>query len=392
MYFNKMKNAISNTKLKIDVNKMKKNFDFLKLNEKITNTNFKEKLKSPKPFEKNEGGSYWSFNIKNKIQQEFQKFDEKLRSLFLLKNPFKLLNSESSNKDIEKFDIKSKGALSSTIKVVKNTALKIIGVVNNIVKIITFNKIDLYEIKNALMKFETFALILNKTSKSVIFIGNNIKKGGIIIIEKILKKLEKYKDNEFNREFNKKNYELSNRIEENYHKRNKLISRIIPSFINSFKMMFEIKNVSKINKFMNMPRTVQKAYYVKNYFSNFFGKFKRIEKSTAVNLFSYDNFLYQSKRLKEKKKILNPFYLYRNIKYITTRLLIKIAFYLIGIIFIYKLFKYFLRRIFSSRSDKDLREALNLVKDLKSQNEELLKFNQKFLMKLEERENANNRT
>ena len=51
-----------------------------------------------------------------------------------------------------------------------------------------------------------------------------------------------------------------------------------------------------------------------------------------------------------------------------------------------KIIKYGIGRVFNRRNDRDLKEALELVKDLKKQNDEIMKFNLKYMEKLSELE------
>lgn len=366
MYFYKMKNALSNSK--INVQKIKENFSFISQHEKIRNINIKEKLKPAKLYS-DRVRNYWVYDFKTKLGEKVKKF-------FPI-NPLRQIQSESSYNEIEKKENEPKTA----VKIIKNTAVKILGAINSLIKSITRNKVDFIEMKNYLMKIETFKLILYKAETSITVVSNVVKKISRTFANKIIKKFERHQDTELNNEFKLRNRDLSSRLEKSYYERNKFLSSFIPT-IASFKMILESNKYGKINNFLKKPRAFQKLFFVRNYIKEFFGNFKRIDKSTAVQMFSYANY----QRLKEKRKFFTPFNLFSFVKNMTRRMFLKLALYAFAIIFIYNLIKFGLRKIFVKRSDKDLKLALELVRDLKKQNEELLKFNEKFLKKLEENE------
>ena len=128
-----------------------------------------------------------------------------------------------------------------------------------------------------------------------------------------------------------------------------------------------------------MPRTVQKVYYVRNYFDEFVSKFKRIEKSTGMQKYSFDQFKSQTKKIYEKKSLLNPRNIVKLFRQGTKKFFLKIFLYCCLAFAVLNSIKYFINRIFNRNADRQLKEALDLVKDLKKQNEDLIKYNMQFM-------------
>jgi hypothetical protein len=198
--------------------------------------------------------------------------------------------------------------------------------------------------------------------------------------------MEKYKDKNINSEFIKYNRDLSSRIEKHYKTKNGFFSRFVPTFISSIKFLLQSNQISKINRFLKLPRTMQKVYYVRNYFDEFASKFKRIEKETTLKKFSFEEFKSRSEKLYKKRNLFRPTNIFKLMRYGTKKFFLKIFGYVALVFFGLNLIKYTFSRIFSRKQDNQLKEALDLVKDLKKQNEELMKYNMQFMEKFGKKE------
>ncbi len=193
--------------------------------------------------------------------------------------------------------------------------------------------------------------------------------------------LNKYKDHKAHDEF--KNYydNYVKKMEQSAKQsgKNSILGRTfkkyMPSSIMNIKTLMGDNNFSKINKYIKAPTYKQKYY-------NYELKFKRIFKnrreyykyfrySYYQESFTKQNVLYKFNPSNAKQFIIN------NIKRNTR----KFFLYVLSIfMFIYTI-KYIFYRMTSGRQDKNLKEALEAIKELKSQNEELMKYNRD-LMKM----------
>ena len=366
LYFNKFVKSLKNTKLK--VTNLKSDFNTY-LNHEKQMGNDPKKIRSHPSFIKS-NPYYWTFKMKTTMQESFEKFVSAIAP-----GKFRQIENNQTGSSLEQ----KKDTAKNTLDVIKNTSLFIIEKINLVVKKITFNKVDIFKISKALMKSETYGIILNRTLNGAIQLSAAINKNMIIISRKVYNYMERYKDKNKNSEFMKYNKDLSTKIEKYYKKKNGFLSRLIPNLITSVKFMMQSHQINKVNRFLKLPRTVQKVYYVRNYFDEFVSKFKRIEKGTAVKAFSFEEFKSRSKKLYEKRNLFRPSTVVKIMRTSTKKLFLKIFLYFCLAMFLLNAIKYLMNSLFNRNKDKQLKEALALVKDLKKQNDELMKYNLQFM-------------
>lgn len=330
------------------------------------------KNKSPPSFIKS-NPYYWTYKIKTSLQEGYASF---LSSL----NPFskRMIEQSTSGSSLEKRN----DGIKTTLDVIKNTAVIIIEKINFVVKKITFDKVDLIKLSRALIKVETFGMIISKSISSAVQLSNTVNKYLIISKKKIFNYLEKYKDQSINSEFMKHNREMATRWEKYYKNQNKFLAKWIPSFTSTLKFIMQSNQINKVNKFLNMPRTIQKVYFIRNYFQDFVSKFRRIEKTQSLEKFSYESFVKKSKEIYSKKEALKPWNVYNHMRQNTKKFFFKVFVYMALFIFGIQSIKYIIYRIFNRNADRQLKEALDLINDLKKQNEELMKHNVDFMEKV----------
>jgi len=367
-YLNKFVKTLKNTKIK--VTNLKSDFNTFINHEKQMGHDPK-KIRSPPSFIKS-NPYYWTFKVKTTMQSSLEKFVNAIAP-----GKFRQLENNQTESSLEA----KKGTAKNTLDIIKNTTVIIIEKINFIVKKISFNKIDLFKISKALMKLETYGIIINRTINGAIMLSTAINKNMLILSKKIYNYMERYKDKNKNSEFMKYNRDLSTKIEKYYKNKNGFFSRFIPTFITSVKFLAQSHQINKVNRFLKLPRTLQKVYYVRSYFDEFVSKFKRIEKSTAVKSFSFQEFKSRSKKLYGKRTLLRPSSVVKIMRTGTKKFFLKIFLYFCIAMLIVNTIKYLLNRLFNRNKDKQLKEALDLVKDLKMQNEELMKYNLQFMEK-----------
>lgn len=366
LYFNKFVKGLKNTKLK--VTNLKTDFNTYINNEKQIG-NDPKKIRSPPSFIKS-NPYYWSFKIKTTMQEKFENFVSAIAP-----GKFRQIENNQNGSSLER----KKDTAKNTLDVVKKTTLIIVEKINLIVKKITFNKIDLLKISKALIKPQTYGIIINRSIKSVIWLSAAINKNMLIVSKKVYNYMERYKDKNINSEFMMYNRNLTTKIEKYYKNKNGFFSRLIPTTITSIKFLMQSNQISKVNRFLKLPRTAQKVYYVRNYFEEFVSKFKRIEKGTAVKAFSFEEFKNKSKNLYEKKSLIRPSTVMKIMRSGTKKFFLKIFMYFCLAMLGINAVKYFFSSIFNRNKDNQLKEALELVKDLKKQNDELMKYNLQFI-------------
>jgi len=373
LYFNKFIKGIKNTKIK--VTNLKTEFNSYVKHEKEMG-NDPKKIRSP-PFFIKSNPYYWTFKIKNTMQENLDKFVKAITP-----GNFRQIIYNQSETSLEN----KKEGMKNTLDIIKKTTIVIVDKFNNLVKKITFDKVDLFKITKAILKPESYGMIVNNTINFAIKVSNLIYKILVILNKKIYTYMEKYKDKNINSDFIKYNKELSTKIEKYYKNKNGFFSKVIPSTISTVRFMLQSHQISKVNRFLKLPRTMQKVYYVRNYFDEFISKFKRLEKDKTVSKFNFEEFKRHSKKLYQKKNFLRPSSMYRLMKQGTKRLFLKIFAYICLAFFIINSIKFSLNKILNRNADNKLKEALDLVKDLKKQNEELMKYNMQFMEKFGKKE------
>jgi hypothetical protein len=138
---------------------------------------------------------------------------------------------------------------------------------------------------------------------------------------------------------------------------------------------YPYNNIEKMNKYINSPEYKKKIKYNSSkIFNKLFGK-------DLKNKFS--NFVSNTKE-KGLSKHFNTYKYFPkfNIVYRIKKRILKIFLTILAIMTTYYLLKYFIKSIFKSSSDKQLKEAIDSVNHLKQQNEELKRMQQEALDKL----------
>ena len=377
MKFNRLIKGITNTKLKI--NNLKSEFNSY-INHQNDSVNDSIKKKTHPSFIKT-NPFYWSYTIKSSIKDKYEKF---IQSIYSGKS--KLISNDSSKTSLEK----TKTGAQNIINIVKTTAIQIVQKINFIIVKITGGKIDLAKISKELFNYQNYSLIINKSVNNIVIYTTKISKNLVIFQKRFLNYLEKYKDKSISNEFNRNNKDLNTKIERFYNIKKAFLGSFMLKTISSIKFIMQANQINKVNKFLNLPKTLQKVYYVRNYFSEYVSRLKRLDKDsfksgvkTSIDKYSYENIKEKTKNIYEDRKKYSPSYIKNLIKNSTKRFFLKIFVYLVILGFSYNFIKYTMNKIFNKRADNDLKEALLLMKDLKKHNEELMKFNSQILQKLD---------
>lgn len=323
------------------------------------------------------------------------KFYETFKFLFeCFKNKPKLLTQE------DKFNIPVhiRKTINQVTCYTKNSALSIIDKANKLIVKLTAGQVDLFKIKNAplIPIFKNVCSVITKNFRYENFIifykkmGNKINKFN----QESMKNLGRFRNQKLYDEFQKKNENLlkifNDKLKDKFQNKpdgsknffSNKFNKIYNNFIsNTIGRSILSHNVKKINEFIESPWYKQKMSIYKTKFTNFF---KEGQKAGGVMDYSY---------YKEKVNSKNWTKIVKKFNYTNARDFLrggikkkirKIMMYIFSFFFIYYSIKYILHRVFYRRSDKNLEEALKAVKDLKMQNEELMKYNKDLIEKLVE--------
>jgi hypothetical protein len=216
--------------------------------------------------------------------------------------------------------------------------------------------------------------------------GNHLTK----INKNAINFVNKYRDPQAKHEF-KKYYIYIKQLEEKskkkvftgkFNNRFKSFNSNISSMLSKLKILGSY-NVKKMNDFIQSPNYKKKYYYYKVKIMNMlanpkdfvkyfrFSSFKDFKNKVSysnISKMSFSNFI-QRMSLDFKK----------NSK--------KILFYILSIYLVICLIKYMFYRVTDRRQDKNLELAFQTIMDLKSQNEDLMNYNQELMSKIREDNN-----
>jgi hypothetical protein len=327
------------------------------------------------------------------------KFYEAFRFLFeSFKNKPKLITQEGT----KNIPIHIKKTVNQLTNYTKKTALSIIDTSNKLILKLTNGYLDLRKISNSSLSpmaknfYMTISQNLNSRNLIIIFtkMGNSIK----WYKKETIKNLNKYRDNDIYNDYLKKNNKFFNWFNtkldakknqnKSQYETSNFFTRKIKNYFDHLgsyggRANFDSK-INKINNYIKSPWYKQKFHLytikAKNIWKN---------RSQAGGVMNYSYY-------KEKLSTQNLTKVIKNFNYSNARNFVgggikrqfrKIIFYFISIVTVYYSIKYFLHRLFNHRSDKNLEEALNAVKELKVQNQELMKYNRDLIEKIMEGKN-----
>lgn len=296
---------------------------------------------------------FWIFLVRSKFSEKFK---------FIFFRTQKLLSEEKLKENINPM---IKISPTKMVNFTKNASLVLINVCKEMINmIIQKGFVPLINKNNYLYLIKIMGQGLNTMNKKFSFFMNRYKDPNMY--KEMQNKLKNYE---------KKIHEHNKKYTENK----------TGSFSNPFRFL-QYKdlgklNMEKLNNFINAPVYRQKLYkyetklkniwknrnsFNSSYFTNIFDKIKQTDLSKIRNV-SKDsvNNLKEGVKGGIKKKIR------------------KILFYIAGVLSAYYLLKYGLYRLTARSSMHDQEETLNLIKDIKKQNEEIIKVNKDLLQKLQ---------
>lgn len=366
-YFSRVYRRIQKQKEK--VNYMKKEFNEY-MQKEIKKGNKYEDFNPPPDIKANP--FYWGFVIKNHFKESFQNINSKF------KNSPKLLNYENK---INQSLSKPKEGIGKITEYTKKYAVTIIEKIHQLVTKVTGGYLDVRKITD-----KYIPQLYHSSVSGLVIIGTKVNYLVKAIYSKSLAFINKHKDKEMNQKF-KAHYEnmyknLERRAGDPNRKSytTRFSAFLIPP---SVKLLFG-NGLRKMNTFIRSPTYVKKMlsyklkiksvwdkrsnfkeYKYSYYFTSFYNKAKGTHVSTYVEKFKYKN-------VKD--------YFFGGTKRKIRNLLLYIA----SIIGGYYIIKSMFRRVKDRSGDKKLKEALTAVKELKHQNENLMKYNIDLMNRLRE--------
>jgi hypothetical protein len=241
---------------------------------------------------------------------------------------------------------------------------------------------------------KTYSLVIERMTKSpaikriysdLVYVRNSIKELTTTTMIRAKTYIDKYRDDGMNLEARNYYKQLAKRIQEKLedpkHHYIKNLMKRLSAKVYSTRIYFS-NSTEKMNTF------IKSGYFDRNYY---------ILKENLSSWMDVKSYNYNS----IKEKIQNKYYGLKNIKfydyfkqkakelsslsgirnYIKGKFY-KFLFYLFGLIGLYYFIKYTYHRLTTRSQDKKLAEALSLVRELKTQNETLMKHNEDLYSKL----------
>ena len=324
---------------------------------------------------------FWKDQFKRKFLEGIEKLSNKKI------NNIKMLNKDETFNPLTRRINEQAQSLASYVK---NSAVSIIESLKDLIVKISNNYLD---VKN----FNSKKLV--KTIKNIpvcIFNLVNVKaliatyhKIGIYLSRlnrESARYMTKYRDPQIYNEY-KRNYDsFFKKIEEKTkNKKNFFKTENFQNFakkvnFSKYRLIFD-KNYEKVNKFVKFPTYKQKFYNLNfklqniwqnrrdywNYYNSKASNFKGMIKRERISYY------YDKARNTPISELKNYF------SEAINKRLRKIIFYFLSILCMYYGLKYFMYRITDGKQDKNLKEALNVINDIKKQNEELIRYNEKLV-------------
>ena len=322
--FSRFSKLIKNTSLKLK-NNLKKNFYIFRPSLK-TYSNIFQKI------------NFVSYNFKSKLFYLRYKLKPSIKYKYK-----EILNNFDSAKKRIKENISTKihqnkyfVEIFNFIVKTKNFIITNFVKLSNFLKIISFGKIDLIYILKKLVNYKNYLFLISKTLNITI---------------NIIKKIFRF--------FFKKDFS----------------DYFVPKTVSSLLFVIQPNSINKVNRFLKLPRQVQKTYYFGSKVSNIFSKFRKKDKGF------FKSVIFSGNEKKFDIRKLNPFYSIYFIKQGSKNFFIKIIIYLMLFGLCYNLIKYYMFRLFDRKKDKQLKNAFLEIAELKKKNEELMRLNTQIIEK-----------
>jgi len=327
---------------------------------------------------------FWKDELKRKFMEGVEKLSKRKFQTI------RMINKEDTNNPLTK---KINEKANTLAKYVKNSAFSIIESIKDLIVKISNNYLDIRNFNSTKL-----ARTIKNLPLSVVNLIN-IKaliaayhKAGIYLTRinrETMKHMTKYRDEKVYSEF-RKNYDSFFKKIENKAKRHSGKSKFFdPSNFNKFanklnfskfRFLFD-KNYEKFNKFVKFPIYKQKFYNLnikmREIWQNRqdYWRYYNSKASNYKEMITREKFSSYYKKAKSTPLSDIKHYFTLGIK----RKFRKIILYFFSILLVYYCLKYFVYRITEGREDKNLKDALKVINDIKKQNEELMKYNQQLI-------------
>jgi hypothetical protein len=325
---------------------------------------------------------FWKDELKRKFMEGVEKLSKRKFQTI------RMLNKDDANNPLTKRINERANTLANYVK---TSALSIIESIKDLIVKISNNYLDIRNFNSTKLARSIKNLplsIVNLINVKALIAAYH--KAGIYLTRinrQTMKHMTKYRDEKTYSEF-RKNYDSFFKKIENKakgHKSKFFDSSNFNKYANKlnfskFRFLFD-KNFEKVNKFVKFPVYKQKFYNLNiklrgiwqnrqdywKYFNSKASNYK--EMITREKISSY----YHKAKSTPFSEVKNYFNL--GIK----RKFRKIILYFFSILFVYYGLKYFVYRMTDGRQEKNLKDALKVINDIKKQNEELMKYNQQLI-------------
>lgn len=373
--FKNFMKGIQNTRLKM------KNINY-KFSNKINN----EKDLENKIGKKKSSFSIFKFDPMSVVMRFKTSVKESCDELFVKINSLKCKLIE--NNDIGNILEKTSEGVKTIVERFSSANRLIFTKSNLIFKKITFNKAERITISDLLQKFlnyETYSVILNNLKSILLFfirltnkLANVFRKLSIIYTKKTIEN-----SNDLNTKIINYTDDFKNNLLKNdYLKNGFFVKWVPPTFFFLRFTLSDAYKITQINRFIKLPRRLQRFYCIQTNFKEYFIRSRTTQKNSALTRFTSE-FLYKKSKSKSYFKTWNIFSL---MKQGSKRLFLKILLYIGLIFFSYQTIKSLIFRIFNRNSNSELKEALSLIKDMKHQNDQLMKYNIQLIEKVSKKD------